>query len=66
VRMNENRRVTVEMDMTDIGTGSYTILAQVAAEVLEVPMDAVSVHLGHSDYPETPGSGGSFAVRRSP
>lgn len=65
VRMNENRRVTVEMDMTDIGTGSYTILAQVAAEVLEVPMDAVSVHLGHSDYPETPGSGGSFGAASS-
>lgn len=65
VRMNENRRVTVEMDMTDIGTGSYTILAQVAAEVLEVPIDAVSVHLGHSDYPETPGSGGSFGAASS-
>ena len=65
VRMNEDRRVTVEMDMTDIGTGSYTILAQVAAEVLEVPMDAVSVHLGHSDYPETPGSGGSFGAASS-
>jgi xanthine dehydrogenase YagR molybdenum-binding subunit len=62
LRMDENRRVVVEMDMTDIGTGSYTILAQVAAELLQVPVDAVSVHLGHSAYPETPGSGGSFGA----
>jgi xanthine dehydrogenase YagR molybdenum-binding subunit len=62
VRMDANRHVTVEMDMTDIGTGSYTILAQVAAEVLQVPVDHVSVHLGRSAYPETPGSGGSFGA----
>jgi len=62
VRMDENRNVTVEMDMTDIGTGSYTIFAQVAAETLELPVENVTVKLGHSSYPDTPGSGGSFGA----
>ncbi|MCW5733430.1 MAG: xanthine dehydrogenase family protein molybdopterin-binding subunit [Enhydrobacter sp.] len=62
VRMDEDRRVTVEMDMTDIGTGSYTIFAQVAAETLDLPIESVTVKLGHSSYPDTPGSGGSFGA----
>jgi xanthine dehydrogenase YagR molybdenum-binding subunit len=62
VRMDENRRVTVEMDMTDIGTGSYTIFAQVAADTLGLPVENVTVKLGHSSYPDTPGSGGSFGA----
>lgn len=62
VRMDENRRVTVEMDMTDIGTGSYTIFAQVAADSLGLPLEQVTVKLGHSSYPDTPGSGGSFGA----
>jgi xanthine dehydrogenase YagR molybdenum-binding subunit len=62
VRMDENRHVTVEMDMTDIGTGSYTIFAQVAADALDIPIDHVTVKLGHSSYPQTPGSGGSFGA----
>jgi xanthine dehydrogenase YagR molybdenum-binding subunit len=62
VRMDENRQVTVEMDMTDIGTGSYTIFAQVAADTLGVPLAQVTVKLGHSSYPDTPGSGGSFGA----
>ena len=62
VRMDEGRQVTVEMDMTDIGTGSYTIFAQVAAELLEIPVGDVTVQLGHSGYARTPGSGGSFGA----
>jgi xanthine dehydrogenase YagR molybdenum-binding subunit len=60
--MDENRHVTVEMDMTDIGTGSYTIFAQVAADALGVPIEQVTVRLGDSSYPQTPGSGGSFGA----
>ena len=62
VHMDERRHLTVEMDMTDVGTGSYTIFAQVAAELLEVPVEDVTVQLGHSGYPKTPGSGGSFGA----
>jgi xanthine dehydrogenase YagR molybdenum-binding subunit len=62
VRMDENKRLAVEMDMTDIGTGSYTIFAQVAADTLDLPLEAVTVKLGHSSFPKTPGSGGSFGA----
>lgn len=50
--------VTVETDMTDIGTGSYTIIAQTAAEMMGVDLDKVVVRLGDSDYPVTVGSVG--------
>jgi xanthine dehydrogenase YagR molybdenum-binding subunit len=52
--------VTVATDMTDIGTGSYTVLAQTAAEVMGVPLDKVVVLLGDSDFPVSAGSGGQW------
>ena len=39
VRLGPSRIVTVETDMTDIGTGSYTIIAQTAAEMMGVPLE---------------------------
>lgn len=62
VTMESERHAIVEMDMTDIGTGSYTVFAQVAAEVLDLPVENIKVRLGHSAYPDTPGSGGSFGA----
>ena len=50
--------VTVLTDMTDIGTGTYTILAQTAAEMMGVPLDKVVVSLGESSFPVSAGSGG--------
>jgi xanthine dehydrogenase YagR molybdenum-binding subunit len=58
VRLDKNGHVTVETDMTDIGTGSYTIVAQTAAEMMGVPLEHVTAKLGDSTFPETPGSGG--------
>lgn len=58
VRLDREGVVTVETDMTDIGTGSYTIVQQTAAEMMGVPLDKVVVKLGDSSFPETPGSGG--------
>ncbi|MCJ2078466.1 xanthine dehydrogenase family protein molybdopterin-binding subunit [Methylobacterium sp. WL30] len=58
VRLDARGVVTVEVDMTDIGTGSYTIVAQTAAEMMGVTPDRVVARLGNSDFPETPGSGG--------
>ncbi|MFD1036046.1 molybdopterin cofactor-binding domain-containing protein [Sphingomonas hankookensis] len=58
-------RVTVTTDMTDIGTGSYTILAQTAAEILGVELDQVTVRLGESDFPISAGSGGQFGANSS-
>jgi xanthine dehydrogenase YagR molybdenum-binding subunit len=39
VRLERDGKVTVETDMTDIGTGSYTIIAQTAAEMMGLPLD---------------------------
>jgi xanthine dehydrogenase YagR molybdenum-binding subunit len=51
--------------MTDIGTGTYTILTQVAAELLDIPMDRVSVELGDTLFPYGAGSGGSWGAGSS-
>ncbi|QQF06195.1 aldehyde oxidoreductase molybdenum-binding subunit PaoC [Sinorhizobium meliloti] len=58
VRLDRQGVVTVETDMTDIGTGSYTIVQQTAAEMMGVPLEKVVARLGDSSFPETPGSGG--------
>ena len=56
----EDGRLTVELAMTDIGTGTYTILTQIAAETMELPLDRVTVRMGDTRFPPTAGSGGSF------
>ena len=53
---------TVQMDATDIGTGSYTIIAQTASEYLGIPVEQVKVELGDSNFPIGPGSGGSWGA----
>ena len=65
VRLDRRGVVTVETDMTDIGTGSYTIIAQTAAEMMGVPLDRVVVRLGDSVYPVSAGSGGQFGANNS-
>lgn len=62
VRLDAKGIVTVETDMTDIGTGSYTIIGQTAAEVMGVPLDRVVVRLGDSDFPVSAGSGGQWGA----
>ncbi|SDP32109.1 xanthine dehydrogenase YagR molybdenum-binding subunit [Ralstonia sp. 25mfcol4.1] len=57
--------VVVETDMTDIGTGSYTIIAQTAAEMMGVPLDRVVVRLGDSAFPVSSGSGGQWGGNSS-
>jgi xanthine dehydrogenase YagR molybdenum-binding subunit len=54
--------LTCRMAMTDIGTGTYTILTQIAAEMTGLPMDRVRVLLGDTDFPMASGSGGSFGA----
>jgi xanthine dehydrogenase YagR molybdenum-binding subunit len=54
--------ITVRQGMTDIGTGSYTVLAQIAAETLGVPLGQVRVEIGDSELPPAPGSGGQFGA----
>ena len=54
--------ITVRQGMTDIGTGTYTVLAQIAAETLGVPLGQVRVEIGDSELPPAPGSGGQFGA----
>lgn len=65
VRLERDGKVTVETDMTDIGTGSYTIIAQTAAEMMGVGLRDVTVHLGDSNFPVSAGSGGQFGANCS-
>ena len=62
VRLDAKGVVTVETDMTDIGTGSYTIIQQTAAEMMGLPLERVVVKLGDSRFPIAAGSGGQFGA----
>ena len=65
VRLDKQGVVTVETDMTDIGTGSYTIIAQTAAETMGVTLERVVVKLGDSAFPVSAGSGGQWGGNSS-
>ncbi|SDB22807.1 aldehyde oxidoreductase molybdenum-binding subunit PaoC [Belnapia rosea] len=65
VRLDGQGVVTVETDMTDIGTGSYTIIAQTAAEMMGVELGQVRVRLGDSSFPASAGSGGQWGANNS-
>jgi len=62
VRIDPEGWVVVRSDMTDIGTGTYTIVAQVVAEALGVPMSVVRVELANTDHPKGNGAGGSWGA----
>jgi xanthine dehydrogenase YagR molybdenum-binding subunit len=64
-RLEKNGTVTIETDMTDIGTGSYTIIAQTAAEMMGLPIERVAVRLGDSSFPVSAGSGGQWGGNSS-
>ena len=64
-RLTPDRRLVVELAMTDIGTGTYTILTQIAAEAMEMPVERVTVLMGDTNYPPTDGSGGSWGAATS-
>ena len=65
VRLQADGSLVVETDMTDIGTGTYTILAQTAAEMMGLPLARVTVRLGDSDDPASAGSGGQWGAANS-
>lgn len=62
VTLNPDGTVLIETDMTDIGTGTYAILTQIAGEMLGVSQDRIETRLGDSDLPESAGSGGSWGA----
>jgi xanthine dehydrogenase YagR molybdenum-binding subunit len=62
VTLKPDGTAEIRTDMTDIGTGTYTILAQMVAEMLGIAVDDVLVQLGDTDFPRGPGSGGSWGA----
>ncbi len=65
IRLGSDGVATVRMAMTDIGTGTYIILTQIAAEMLGLPPDRIRVQLGDTSFPQAAGSGGSFGAASS-
>ncbi|MEN3368405.1 MAG: xanthine dehydrogenase YagR molybdenum-binding subunit [Verrucomicrobiota bacterium] len=62
VQLRDDGTVRVASGTQDIGTGTYTILAQLAAEKTGIPLDKVEVALGDTSLPEGPISGGSMVT----
>lgn len=58
-RLTADGRFVVEAGTQDIGTGTYTVMTQIAADALGVPPESVTFRLGDTEFPETPVSGGS-------
>ena len=54
--------VEVELGSQDLGTGTRTIIAMVAAETLGLPVGAIKVKIGDNKYPQSGASGGSTTV----
>ena len=58
--LTANGHAEVSCATSDIGTGTYTIMAQVAAEMLGLPLESVTFRLGDSTLPQSPVEGGSW------
>src|SRR5206468_12014317 len=58
--LTANGHAEVSCAASDIGTGTYTIVAQVAADSLGLPIENISVKLGDSTLPQAPVEGGSW------
>lgn len=61
-RLYADGRIEVASATSDIGTGTYTVMTQVACETFGVGVDRVSAVLGDSDLPQAPVEGGSWAA----
>jgi xanthine dehydrogenase YagR molybdenum-binding subunit len=62
VEIHPDGSATVSSAMTDIGTGSYTIMAQIASEILGIPVERIVMKLGDTNDPPAAGSGGSWGA----
>jgi xanthine dehydrogenase YagR molybdenum-binding subunit len=60
--LTANGHAEVSCATSDIGTGTYTIMQQVAADALGLPLDNISVRLGDSKLPQSPVEGGSWTA----
>jgi xanthine dehydrogenase YagR molybdenum-binding subunit len=62
IALTGNGHAEVMCATSDIGTGTYTIMAQVAADMLGLPIDSITVKLGDSTLPQSPVEGGSWTA----
>jgi len=62
IRMERDARVVLQCGTQDIGTGTYTVMTQVAADALGIPIHRIRFELGDSNMPPGPVSGGSMTV----
>jgi xanthine dehydrogenase YagR molybdenum-binding subunit len=60
ITLTANGHAEVACATSDIGTGTYTIMAQVAADMLGLPLENIGIKLGDSSLPQSPVEGGSF------
>ncbi|MEY9122261.1 xanthine dehydrogenase family protein molybdopterin-binding subunit [Bradyrhizobium yuanmingense] len=63
--LTANGHAEVSCAASDIGTGTYTIVAQVAADALGLPIENISVRLADSTLPQAPVEGGSWMAASS-
>ena len=61
-KLSADGKLTVASATADIGTGTYTVMTQIAAETLGLPLEDVTFNLGDSDLPNSPVEGGSWTV----
>lgn len=62
VTLTASGAAKVQSGVHDVGTGAYTVLAQLVSEMLNIPMDKIAVELGDSDLPAGPVAGGSVTT----
>jgi xanthine dehydrogenase YagR molybdenum-binding subunit len=61
-RMAPDGRVTIRAGTQEIGCGTYTVMSQIAADALGIPVDRVTMELCDTDMPENPASTGSVTA----
>jgi xanthine dehydrogenase YagR molybdenum-binding subunit len=60
IALSANGHAEIACATSDIGTGTYTIMAQVAADMLGLPLENITIKLGDSSLPQSPVEGGSW------
>jgi xanthine dehydrogenase YagR molybdenum-binding subunit len=62
IRVDRDGNYAALIDASDIGTGTWTALRQIAADALEVPFERVELQIGDSALPKAPNAGGSMGL----
>ena len=62
VSLKSDGRAVVYCGAQDIGTGTYTVIAQCVSDITGLPLERIVVELGNSSYPPSPVSGGSWVT----